>query len=246
MLDLNKLAARQLKDYKGVDPGTCFADPGFALDINSAYQLQDAVKDLRLQEGDAVAGYKIGCIGENVKKQFGMDGPIRGTIFESEISRSPHELSIESFCNLAIEAEMAFVVGTQGKIDHVFPVIELHNLIFRSPKKTLSELVGNNGINAGVIVPSKNFWEIEKLNSPKKITLQINKSIFSTTQIWPIKNSPHGSLDWLQENLESYDLRVRNGNLILAGTTLGLYPVKRGDRITVFLNERATVTCSIN
>lgn len=246
MLDLNKLAARQLKDYRAVNPGTCFADPGFELDINSAYQLQDAVKELRLREGDVVAGYKIGCIGENVKKQFGMDGPIRGIIFESEIVRSPHELSIDSFYNLAIEAEMAFIVGNSGEIEHVFPIIELHNQIFRAPKKTLSELVGNNGINAGVIVPSKNFWEVEQLDGPKKITLQINESIFSTTQIWPIKDSPRGSLDWLRENLESYDLRIRNGDLILAGTTLGLYPVKPGDRITVFLNERAIVTCSAN
>ena len=244
-IDLDMLANRQLDDYKKVNPGTCFGDPEFELGIDVAYRLQDAVTGLRLKEGDGVAGYKIGCIGSDIKSQFGMSGPIRGTIFKSEILSNGQELSAQSYCNLAIEAEMAFTVGDNGQIQDVFPVIELHNLIFRGPKKTLAELIANNGINAGVIMPDREMRNLNELDRAAEISLKINNLTFTTTEIWPIKNTPHGSLEWLETNLISHDLKVCSGNLVLAGTTLGLYPVQTGDVITVSLNGHALVMCSV-
>jgi hypothetical protein len=40
-----------------------------------------------------------------------------------------------------------------------FPVIELHHFVFRGPRKTLAELVANNGINAGAVIaqPPHNY-----------------------------------------------------------------------------------------
>lgn len=246
MFDINSLAARQLKDYKNANPGTCFSNPEFKLDLNSAYKLQDAVTELRLKEGDVIAGYKIGCIGDTIKSQFGMDGPIRGTIFESEVFKNNHEIPAHLFCNLAVEAEMAFTVDEANNIQRVFPVIELHNLVFRGPRKTLPELIGNNGVNAGVIMPKRKFKRFEGyISSQTRISLKINDLIYSTTQPWPIKDCPEGSLAWLTKNLSSHKLSICEGNLVLAGTTLGLYPVKIGDKITVYLEEEAMVSCCV-
>jgi hypothetical protein len=55
--DLWALADRQWHDYRARRPGTCFADPGFALDLACAYELQDAVAALRIATGDRVIGY---------------------------------------------------------------------------------------------------------------------------------------------------------------------------------------------
>lgn len=44
-------------------------------------------------------------------------------------------------------------LGDEGQIAQVFPVIELHNYVFRGKLPTLQELVANNGINAGVVLP---------------------------------------------------------------------------------------------
>jgi 2-keto-4-pentenoate hydratase len=69
-------AARQWRDYRAREPGTCFADQGFALDLQQAYELQGAVSALRLADCDRVIGYKVGCIGAGTTAQFGMTGPI--------------------------------------------------------------------------------------------------------------------------------------------------------------------------
>lgn len=246
MHDFTELATRQLSDYKNNTPGTWFAEPSFHMDIDLAYELQDTVTQLRLNEGDSIAGYKIGCIGKDVKKQFGMDGPIRGTLFQSEIFSNTIMLSASAYCNLAIEAEMACVLDKYLKIKRIFPVIELHNFIFRGPQKSLPELIGNNGINCGVVVPAQEQQRsIDDLDQLVDLSLQVNDSRYCTKQLWPIDGRPLGSLSWLQQNLFSYNKTLEADQIILTGTTLGLYTVRAGDQLNVSLNDETILNCLI-
>jgi hypothetical protein len=103
---LQELADRQWRDYRARQPGTCFADPDLP-PLGGAYELQDAVAKLRIASGDRLIGYKVGCTGPGTVQQFGMQGPIRGCLFESEIRRHGDTLNFEDFANLAIESEMA-------------------------------------------------------------------------------------------------------------------------------------------
>jgi hypothetical protein len=103
---LEELADRQWRDYRARQPGTCFVDPDFALPpFGGAYELQDAVAKLRIASGDRLIGYKVGCTGPGTVQQFGMQGPIRGCLFESEIRRHGDTLNFEDFANLAIEGK---------------------------------------------------------------------------------------------------------------------------------------------
>ncbi|MDE0784795.1 MAG: hypothetical protein OSB34_16655 [Planktomarina sp.] len=69
---IHELALRQLKDYRSINPGTCFSEPDFSLDISNAYAVQDEVVRLRVQEAERVVGYKVGCTGPGTTKLFGM------------------------------------------------------------------------------------------------------------------------------------------------------------------------------
>ena len=131
-------ARQQLADYQSNKPGTIFSDESFHITINEAYAIQDKMVKLRLQKGETISGYKVGCTGSAITKLFDMQGPIRGTLFNQEIHQSGAMLNLNQFDNLAIEAEMAFQTGAGGEISAVFPVIELHNFVFRAPKKSLS------------------------------------------------------------------------------------------------------------
>ena len=141
---------------------------------------------------------------------------------------------------------MAFIIDKHAQIKRIFPVIELHNFIFRAPKKNLPELIGNNGLNCGVVVPvQEKHRSIDDLDQLVDLSLQINDSRYSTKQLWPIDGKPLGSLEWLRKNLSSYNKKLRDGNLILAGTTLGLYNVRAGDQINVDLNGEKILSCLI-
>ena len=114
MLEIQALAKRQLQDYRGFNPGTCFADPEFSIETKTAYHLQDTVTQLRVKDGEGVTGYKIGCTGPETTAQFGMDGPIRGTLFREEVLQTGSSLNPNKFCRLAVEGEMAIRIGSDG------------------------------------------------------------------------------------------------------------------------------------
>ena len=129
---IEHLAHRQLLDYQSNNPGTCFSEPGFNITVAAAYHLQDAVSRLRVEAGERIIGYKVGCTGPGTKAQFGINGPIRGTLFEDEARLNNAVIDPNQFCQLAIEGEMAVKVGEDGQIEAAFPIIELHNFIFRA------------------------------------------------------------------------------------------------------------------
>ncbi len=70
---------------------------------------------------------------------------------------------------------MAFQIGAGGEITFVFPVIELHNFVFRAPKKSLSELIANNGLNKGIILPDQNWKRLPNIYGEKSaLSLEMN------------------------------------------------------------------------
>ena len=245
--NIQKIAHRQLQDYRNINPGMCFNDEKFSLSINEAYAVQDAVVDLRSAEGEAVIGFKIGCTGPGTIKLFGMRGPIRGTLFDKEVYESGVELNANSFCNLAVEAEMAIKVDSDRNILSVFPIIELHNFIFRAPQKSLAELIANNGLNRGIVSSAKT-WEkqLEFYENKSVLSLEVNGSEIDSGELWPMEGGPTSSLHWLKNHLADHDLEILPGNIILGGTALGLHKVQAGDRIDVKVDGENVVNCFIN
>ena len=75
MMDkISEIANRQLTDFRNITPGMCFSEKAFTLKISEAYAVQDALVNLRVNDGDSVIGYKVGCTGPGTTKLFGIQG----------------------------------------------------------------------------------------------------------------------------------------------------------------------------
>lgn len=238
---LQELAVRQLRDYRAYRPGTWFAE-GRDLGLEEAYAVQDEVTRLRAAEGDWPAGYKIGCTGQGTTAQFGMAGPIRGRVFASEVRPCGAALRSEDYANLAVEAEMALLMGGATEIIAAFPVIELHNYVFRAARKTLAELVANNGLHAGVVMPDESWLAASGHLAPvAQFAIRINDAEHAASCPWPAPGGAKTALDWLRGHLAIYGQALAPGDIVLAGTPLGLYPVRPGDRISIHLGGAVAV-----
>jgi 2-keto-4-pentenoate hydratase len=164
-MDIEQLAKRQLNDYDSHQPGGLFAGDSIPMTIGDAYALQFAVARLRIQRGERVAGYKVGCISAVMQAQLELDRPVFGHVFETEIRRSGATLNPDDFDSLAIEGEFAMRIVRDipnenwlrehpgEAISSGFAVIELHNYVFRNRPHNAQELVGNNAIHAGAVLP---------------------------------------------------------------------------------------------
>lgn len=227
------LAARQYSDYRRRLPGTYFAEDHPPLSLEEAYAVQAGVARLRAQDGAAIAGYKLGCIGAKVREQFGMDGPIRGFLYEDELLRSGAAIPWSWHAGLAIEGEMAVRLGDEGEIVSAFPVIELHNHVFRAPRKTLPELIANNGLNAGAVLPTSEtaITHGARLEAGE-IEVRLNGAQLERGPLWGFGTS-EAALRWLRDHLGRHGLALRPGQLVLTGTALGLHTLRPGDRVDV-------------
>ena len=236
----------QWKDYQSNTPGTFFAKNKNELSVEDAYSIQLEYAKLRCMDGDIISGYKVGCTGQGVVEQFGFLGPIFGHIFQSEINVSGKELIYKNFTNLAIEGEMAVYVGENLEIISAFPVIELHNFLFRAKKKSLSELISNNAINAGIVICNKsNFKPINDWSNYQSLSVKINNKIVDKGNLWAMPGGASESIYWLKKKLIENKLSLRQGNLVLTGTPLSLHTVKIGDDIRIMVDDYEFVSCKI-
>jgi 2-keto-4-pentenoate hydratase len=246
-LSVRGLAARQLTDYRARTPGTFFAEEDHPrLSLEDAYAIQDEVARLRAAEGELVAGYKVGCTGPGVREQFGMDGPIRGFVYETELYPSGVKLSYASYANLAIEGELAVRLGDAAEIVRVFPIIELHTYIFRSKTPNLQELIANNGLHAGVVLPTTEGvqWRGEEpLDGTLRV--EINGRTVEEGPMSGVPGGPAGSVEWLRRHLAAYGLALRPQQLVLTGTPLGLIPMRPGDSVRVTAEGLGSVEATV-
>lgn len=241
---LKTFAGRQWRDYQRGAPGTMFADPDVSLTPDEAYKIQMEFAGLRCAAGDAVAGYKVGCIGSGVVEQFGMSGPIHARLFRSEIHSSGATLRHRAYANPAIEGEMALRIGVDGRIAAAFPVIELHHFVFRAPRKTLAELIANNGINAGAVIPEHlEAASLDSWASARSLSISINGVSVETGALWAMAGGAPEALAWLRGDLGRFGEALRPGDLVLAGTPLGLHAVQGGDHVVVSIDGKDCVDC---
>ena len=243
---LRALAARQWSDYQECSPGTYFAERHAALSTDAAYAVQAEVARLRCDAGDAVAGYKVGCIGPGVVEQFGMSGPIHARLFRSELHASGATLRHGAYANLAIEGEMAVRIGSDGTIAGAFPVIELHHFVFRASPKSLVELIANNGINAGVVVPGDGTsMPLARWQGARTLAVAVNGRTIDSGGLWAMAGGAVEAVNWLRDGLGRDGIALTDGDLVLTGTPLGLHPVRSGDRVAVTIDGCERVACQI-
>lgn len=259
MLEIQALAKRQLADYDRRHPGTLFADASVTMTVEEAYALQYEVACLRQQRGELIAGYKVGCVSKSVQSQLGLNRPVFGHVFETELRRSGAVLDSREFDGLAIEGEFAVRLAEdipdaewlrahpKRVMTAAFAVIELHNHVFRNAARTAQELVGNNAMHAGVVLP---LHESE-LQDPDAlledpISVYRNSEILGTATGRVLPSGPFGSVVRLAEHLSRLGHCLHRGQIVLTGSPLPLYPATRGDHIVVTSKNTAAITAIIS
>ena len=248
--EVQTLAGRQLHDYDARKPGMAFAEPSFRVALDDAYRVQIETARLRVLLGEAIAGYKIGCVSAAVRRQLGTEHAVFGHLFASEIRTSPSELSADEFCCLAIEGELALILDADIDdiaglnenparfVGTVFPVIELHHYIFRGPNPSAAEVVANNALQAGSVVPEARATA--GTADPLDIRVTISDRVEETATVDPLE-----TIHELASRLAVFGIKPKAGEILLTGSPLPLYPVGPGDDIRVECPGVASVAATV-
>ena len=248
--DLDIFANKMLEDYDNNNPGTIFKR-NLVLSNDEALILQSKVSKLRINRGEKPIGYKIGCIAKETQIKMGFNKPARGTLWENELHKSGVELNKRNYTNPSMEAEFGVKLNRDidpnlasfdyimNSVHSIYPLIEIHNLVFNGQEPHGSELLANNAVHAGVVLGHETI-----LSNDKRITDL--KLIYDdeTIDIWTNKKWPEdilSQLKWLIDELSKNNKILKKDDLILTGAYGFPVPINEKQFIKVSSSEFGSV-----
>jgi len=182
---------------------------------------------LREKRGEEVIGYKIGCVLKETQKKMGFTHPAWGSLWKNELHNNGVTLNKKDYTNPAMEAEFGIILSRDlqpenisfenilNSIESIFPLIEIHNLVFYGDAPHGAELLANNAIHAGVVLGPKNKLPVN--NQITDLKLIYDKEVIDT---WSNKKWPYDMLSeimWLIKEQAKTKNILKKGNLILTG-----------------------------
>ena len=240
--ELNEYANIILNDYDKNNPSSIFKTK-IKLSNNDALLIQSKISQLRIDRGEEVMGYKIGCVSKDTQKKMGFTQPAWGTLWKSELHKSGVELNKKDYSNPAMEAEFGVQLNRDidpklvsfdyilNSIDSIYPLIEIHNLVFNGEEPYGAELLANNALHAGVILGQKNeFSKDQKITDLKLI--YDNKTIDTwTDKKWPFDML--SEVEWLVKEQAKINVILKKDDLILTGAYGFPVPINNNTLIKV-------------
>ena len=165
--ELELFAKKILEDYDAKNPSAIFKDK---VDMNNADALnvQSEVSKLREKRGEEVIGYKIGCVSKETQKKMGFAQPAYGRLWKNELYADGVSLNKKNYTNPAMEAEFGIKINRDlspnlissdyiiDSIEAIYPLIEIHNLVFYGDTPHGAELLANNAVHAGIVLGAEN------------------------------------------------------------------------------------------
>ena len=224
--ELDLFTNKILQDYDAKNPGTIFKDK-IKITNEDALIIQSNVARLRVKRGDQIIGYKIGCVSKDTQKKMGFTHSACGYLWKSELYQSGVTLNKKDYTNPAIEAEFGIILNRDIKaelssfdyilesIEGIYPLIEIHNLVFHGEEPYGAELLANNAIHAGVVLGPETKLPIKKIETDLKLIY--DNEIIDTwnNKMWPLDML--SELNWLVKEQAKNNNYLKKDDLILTG-----------------------------
>ena len=224
--EINLFSQKILEDYDVNNPSIIFKDK-LKISNSDALKIQSTVTKLRKNRGEEVIGFKIGCVLKETQKKMGLTQPAWGNLWKNELYQNGAVLNKKDYSNPAMEAEFGIVLNRNidpklvtreyifQSIESIYPLIEIHNLIFHGEAPHGSELLANNAIHAGIVLGLEN--KFPKSNQITDLKLIYDNKIIDvwTNKIWP--KDMLSEIGWLVKEQSKINNILKKGNLILTG-----------------------------
>ena len=253
--DLDLFSNKILEDYDSKNPSSIFKDK-IKITNEDALIIQSNVAKLREKRGEEVIGYKIGCVSKDTQKKMGFTQPACGYLWKSELHNSGVILNRKDYTNPALEAEFGVILNRDIKpdlasfdyilqsIEGIYPLIEIHNLVFYGNEPYGAELLANNAIHAGVVLGSETKLPSDKIETELKLIYDQEVMDTWINKIWP--NDMLSEIEWLVKERAKNNNYLKKGNLILTGAYGFPVPINEKKLVEVTSSAFGDVKATFN
>jgi 2-keto-4-pentenoate hydratase len=227
--------------------------PGEGLTLAAAYDVQDRVRHALVARGERVVGWKAGFTSRATQQAFGADAPVCGFLLGSGVYASGAEVPVKNFVGLAVEAEVALVMGRALAgpgvtppqallaVEGAVPALELVDFRY-SGKPTAIDAVAD-GVFASAIVLGAPLTDVTHLDlTLEGLVYELNGAVAATNTAAEVLGSPINSLAWLANHLGARGLALRAGDVVMTGSVSMLLRPKAGDMVSARFTRLGVVS----
>jgi 2-keto-4-pentenoate hydratase len=225
-----RAAADRLWDaHTSGEPCTPVRDLIGDTDNDSAYLVQSLNIGRRLKDGRSVVGRKIGLTSAAVQTQFGVTTPDYGSLLDDMVFADRERLDLSTFLQPRVEAEVAFVLGSDldaptanvadvlRATQFVLPAIEVVDSRISGWDIRITDTIADNA-SSGAVVLGTTPRGLDGLDlTGLGMTLEHDGDVVSTGTGAACLGSPVISVAWLARQMARRGRSLRAGEIVLSG-----------------------------
>ena len=224
-----------------------------ATNIDAAYEVQKELARRRIDRGALVTGRKIGLTSRAVQRQLGVDQPDFGILFGDMERLDGGTISIGHLIEPRIEAEVAFVLGSdldgelnidviRSSVNFAVAALEIVDSRVVGWDIAISDTVADNGSSALYVLGSQRLKLMQFVPRDVTMSMRIDGAVVSQGIGTACLGDPLLALFWLACAAQEFGEPLRAGQVVLSGALGPMIPVTPGQQVSAEIMPLGTVS----
>ncbi len=211
-------------------------------DIEDAYAVGQMVTDIKIANGRAVKGHKVGLTSKAMRDATGATEPDYGSIFDNWFLDEGTRVSMSAMNKPFVEIELAFVlkhdlggpsvnaVDVIRATEFITPAVEVVDT--RYSKRGKSGVVDSisDAASCGFVMVGGNQVTLDDIDVRHVGgALYKNGEVVESGTAAAVMGNPINSVAWLARKLHEFGVEMQAGLCILSGSFIRIHPIRAGE-----------------
>ncbi|WP_037318169.1 2-keto-4-pentenoate hydratase [Amycolatopsis orientalis] len=223
-----------------------------ALDVDTAYAIQDEALRLRRERGETVVGIKLGLTSRAKQRRMGIDSPLLAWLTDAMVL--PAGVPVPSLIHPRAEPELVFVLGKRlagpgvtaatamAAVHRVHGGVEIIDSRYRDYRFTLPDAVADNGSSAYFTLGPVGVAPSDLDLSLEAALLEVDGAIVDTATGAAVQGHPAEALALAANVLGARGLALEPGWIVLTGGMTDAVELRPGSRVAAHFSHLGSIT----
>jgi 2-keto-4-pentenoate hydratase len=226
------------------------------IDVVDAYEIQLINIRQRVAEGARVLGHKVGLSSLAMQQMMGVDEPDYGHLLDEMQVFEDTPVKAGRYLYPRVEVEVAFILaedlpGADCTEDDVLaatealaPSIELIDTRITDWKIALCDTIADNASSAGFVLGKARVSPRDVDVKAIDAVLTRNGEVIAEGRSDAVLGNPVTAVAWLSRKVESFGVRLREGDIVLPGSCTRAIDARAGDEFVAEFTGLGSVRLS--
>jgi 2-oxo-hept-3-ene-1,7-dioate hydratase len=232
-----------------------------SMTIEDGYAIQRAWVALKIAEGRALKGHKIGLTSKAMQYSSQIDEPDYGDLLDDMFFADGSDIPMSRFIVPRVEVELAFVLAKPlhgpdctifdvlSATDYVVPAVEIIDARIHQidpetkvPRKVF-DTISDNAANAGLVMGGRPVRPLDVDLRWVAAVCYRNGVIEESGVAAAVLNHPANGVAWLANKFAPHGVTLEPGQVILGGSFTRPVPARPGDTFHVDYGSLGCISC---